>query len=909
MNVRTSMTAMLSLFALAAGPLLVAPAALAATPPLVEETSVVNVAGTSATFRARIDPDESETTYRFEYGTSEAYGSSIPVPDGLVGSGATPVTVTAHPQDLAPSTTYHYRVLALVPSRGETIAGGDGTFTTQSAAGEFALPDGRQWELVSPPNKHGALIQPLTSSHEDGHVALQAAEAGDAITYATNVPTDIEPQGYVVQEQAFSKRGAQGWTTHDIGMPHSSSTGLVEGSEGYELFSADLSEAFTEPGQLADLLSPQASEQTLYIRREKLCNSPATAGECFLPLVTGEEGVADVPPGTKFGQQHGTLTLAAATPDLRHVAFGSEVALTEAAIPQGVFFELYEWSAATPAREALQPISTLPASEGGGLSPVLPTVGARGFKGNDSGGRHAISNDGTRVFWGIQAGGENPQNALYMRDMSKRETVRLDVVQPGAPGGSEPEPVFQIASSDGSKVFFTDRGQRLTTGSGQKGRDLYECEMVQEAGKWTCRLTDLTSESAGQPAEAQKMVLGASEDGSYVYFVANGVLGDAAEHGAVGGACDEHRTTALCNLYEYHDGKVTFIATLANEDETDWGGNEFGELGSLTARVSPDGRYLAFMSEMPLTGYDNRDTVTGRPDQEVYLYDAASGHLACVSCNPTGGRPVGIEVGEFFSPIASSSNPRPNVADVIESTQEQSRLETGIAANLPGGVVIGSNHEALYQPRLLFDSGRLFFNSADALVPQDINGQEDLYEYEPPGVGSCSASSVTFDPKVDGCVTLISSGTSSEEAGFVDASADGGDVFFLTESRLTSQDYDAAYDLYDAHECTPAAPCSPEPVAPPPCTSGDSCKGAPSPQPALYGAPASATFSGAGNLAAPPPKPAVVRKAKRPRGLARALRACRERHRRRSRCERQARRRYAGAARMTKRETRKAEGR
>src|SRR6202035_3413241 len=84
-----------------AGSMLVsAPAALAVSPPVVEEASVVNVASTSATLQAKIDPEGNETTYRFEYGTSTAYSSSIPVPDGIVGSGTAGVAVSAHPQDL-----------------------------------------------------------------------------------------------------------------------------------------------------------------------------------------------------------------------------------------------------------------------------------------------------------------------------------------------------------------------------------------------------------------------------------------------------------------------------------------------------------------------------------------------------------------------------------------------------------------------------------------------------------------------------------------------------------------------------------------------------------------------------------------------------------------------------------------
>ena len=72
-----------------------------------------------------------------------------------------------------------------------------------------------------------------------------------------------------------------------------------------------------------------------------------------------------------------------------------------------------------------------------------------------------------------------------------------------------------------------------------------------------------------------------------------------------------------------------------------------------------------------------------------------------------------------------------------------------------------------------------------------------------------------------GCVGLISAGTSAEESAFMDASETGGDVFFLTLSRLLPQDYDTSFDVYDAHECTAAAPCAPPAaLAPPPCTDG-----------------------------------------------------------------------------------------
>jgi hypothetical protein len=434
--------------------------------------------------------------------------------------------------------------------------------------------------------------------------------------------------------------------------------------------------------------------------------------------------------------------------------------------------------------------------------------------------------------------------------------VRLDVRQPGVPSGSEPATQFQIASSDDSRVFFTDE-QGLTAQS--SGKDLYECQIVEEAGKLKCDLTDLS------PADGAQGVLGASEDGSYVYFVA---------------------TTG--NLYEYHDGATTFIATLSGEDYYDW-----AHQATRTARVSPDGRYVAFMSDRSLTGYDNRDASSGKPDMEVYLYDSASRRLACVSCNPTGSRPAGVEVGK----IQSSGG---NLVGAYGP-------EHWLAANLPPGVNIVSE-SSLYQPRALSDSGRLFFNSNDGLVPQDVNGQEDVYEFELEGTGGCTAVSVSFSAGLGGCVGLVSSGASPAESGFMDASETGGDVFFLTSSRLTSQDYDTGLDVYDAHECSVSVPCVAQPVSAPPCSSGDSCKAAPSPQPSVFGAPASATFAGAGNVVASPATSVVRAKSlTRAQKLARALRACRKKPRRgRAACKRQARKRYAAKA--SRRATGKGQG-
>ncbi len=732
-----------------------------AVAPKVESESVSNVAAGSATLEARVNPEGADTTYHFQYGTSTAYGESIPTPEGDAGLGTSTIGVLAHPQDLKPHIVYHYRVL--VTNAVETVSGPDHTFTTQPAGEELTLLDGREWEMVSPPVKDGADIR---------SGVVEAAENGDAVTYPANAPIEANPLGNPLGTQVLSTRVAGGWSSRDISLPQTEPTGSGGvGGDEYAFFSSDLSRAIVEPYSRNVLLPPATSEPAVhspvYIRDN-------VGGGGYTPLITA----ADVLPGTeKYGAPAGFV---GATPDLSHVVLSSTQPLTS---PPPVFTHpgageraIYEWAGGS-----LQAVSVLPASEGGG-----PVVGELGQGGSLA--RGAVSNDGSRIVW---TGG--PEGHVYMRDVAKEETVRLDAVQGGSGAEIEayPNSGFMLAATSGSRVFFTSH-HILTADASTGEDDLYECEMIEVAGKLTCKLTDLTvSENTGENGGPLN-VLGASEDGSYVYFTAKGVLAHNAP-AVVGGQ----------NVYVHHDGTTSFIGVASPQT---------------VAQVSPNGSYLAFESEQDLTGYDSRDANSGEPDTEIYLYDAESGRLVCASCDPTGARPIG-------------------------------------PATLPG-YVISRGAESRYTSRALSDSGRLFIGSPEALVAQDTNGQPDVYEYEPAGARGCTASNVMFSEASGGCVGLISSGTSDQASSFVDASASGEDVYFVTDGRLASQDLDTAFDVYDAHVCSAAVPCSTSAAVPPACTTADSCRAAPAPQPAVFGAPASATFSGSGN-----PTPSVVKPA------------------------------------------------
>jgi hypothetical protein len=146
------------------------------------------------------------------------------------------------------------------------------------------------------------------------------------------------------------------------------------------------------------------------------------------------------------------------------------------------------------------------------------------------------------------------------------------------------------------------------------------------------------------------------------------------------------------------------------------------------------------------------------------------------------------------------------------------------------------------------DGSRVFFESAQPLVPQAQNGRLNLYEWERDGSGSCGDS--------DGCVYLLSTGTSSGASYFVDASADGNDVFMMTRSALTEADGNEYNDIYDVRVDAP------QPAAPPRCT-GTGCQGVAA-SPPVFSTPSSATYDGVGNFAAPS-KPVAKKSKPRPR--------------------------------------------
>jgi hypothetical protein len=189
-----------------------------ATPPrpAIEAASTTDVTPSSAILNATIDPGGSDTTYRFEWGTSTAYDDVVPNPSADIGSGSAGVAVSTQLTGLSAMTTYHWRVVATNPSG--TTTGSDHTFIyDQSGAG---LPDGRAYEMVTPPHKNAALIGditfgPATDVSDSGSALIQGSVQcfGDASSCVAERQTNGSPD-------IFS-RTPSGWTAKALSPPAS----------------------------------------------------------------------------------------------------------------------------------------------------------------------------------------------------------------------------------------------------------------------------------------------------------------------------------------------------------------------------------------------------------------------------------------------------------------------------------------------------------------------------------------------------------------------------------------------------------------------------------------------------------------------------------------------------------------
>jgi hypothetical protein len=424
-----------------------------------------------------------------------------------------------------------------------------------------------------------------------------------------------------------------------------------------------------------------------------------------------------------------------------------------------------------------------------------------GFVGKS--GLRGLAVDGGHVYWASQGEGSIGRADL---ELEKRESKFLEV-----------EGKVNGVAVDGAHLYWASNGESATNA----GNDLYRYLPA------TGALSDLTALPGGNGAEVQG-VLGVFADGSYVYFAANGVLAGGASQGDCKGSVGTSRGS--CGLYLWHAGQIEFVAPLSSEssrpDAFDWVGTprdvvSSGSYFPKSAFLGDGGRTLVFRSQNKLSEYDNEGT------PEYYRYRAGEpGAIRCLTCRPSGEDAQG---GPGLTSI------------VFPSLQPPDSVEAVSSRNLSA------------------DGNRFFFETTEALSPEDTNGAGgclfsgsgsqsfpqclDVYEWEAPGSGSCTEGGPAYSPLNGGCLFLISTGKSKFPSLFADASESGNDVFFFTRQSLVGQDKDELQDVYDARVGGGLAPQNPQPVVP--CESPEACHGPAQTPPAQ--STATPTFVGPGN--------------------------------------------------------------
>ena len=472
-----------------------------AAKPAVTHADTSEITGISAKLTGFVNPNNSATTYHFEWGKTTAYGNETPDFDAFIGSGGEALRVSAKLSGLQPSTEYHFRIVAT--NGAGTTEGPDAGFTTNSCEGlnSAGLPDCRGFEQVSPNDKRPVGTVALLIPEQ---LNFQAARDGNSMFYTLLGGLEGATAGGEVKYVAT--RTPEKWQSRQITapalIPFAANSGVEEAS--VSLYnSPDLSCGFIESFEPLTADTPKADIEkavhNLYRWNADgtytLISAPVPLNEIFEPKMMNVDG---------------------ASADCSHVLFHTNYRLLTNAPSSG--FGLYEW-----ANGSLRLAGVLPDG-----SLVGSAVAGNGTTGPLESGFNSVSADGSRVFFTAtsNAGGDSGNRAVFVR---KNGTTTTDVSQSQSVGtdnnaGSR----YEMATPSGSHVYFSARyGLAATSsagatvcagpGGGGQGCDLYDYNVT------TGTLKDLSADA--NPADAKESgrrcgLIDASDDGSYVYFAA-----------------------------------------------------------------------------------------------------------------------------------------------------------------------------------------------------------------------------------------------------------------------------------------------------------------------------------------------------------------------------------------------------
>jgi hypothetical protein len=786
--------------------------------PVIDGVSVSNVAAGSVDLGARINPRGSETTYHFELGTSTAYGTIVPASaagEPRIPAGSSDVSVMVHVSGLSANTTYHWRVVAT--NVNGTTASIDHVFVYDTTGA--GLPDGRAYELVTPADKNGALVGKSVFGYLGGLVSGDGSRVmmNSVQCFVGAVGCNaLRGGGFAGDPFEFTRTGG-GWVT----------TALAPPATRFDQ-NAEITANPDSGTALFSLPTPPLGNDDFYVRQPD--GSFLDVGPLAPPVA-----------GKLFRNAflNGRVTT---TADFSHVVY-----------TMGRVGGFWPFDATTGYSSGYEYVGT------GNTAPVLVAVsGGRGSTDlisrcgagvESQNGDGALSVDGSTVFFTAEGhgGGECfgsganehtlvPADEVFARIGESRTVLvsgrsPLDCTSAACLSSPAGDARFENASVDGSKAFFTSTQQLTDNASednrsgdtaagsgcsqtvGVNGCNLYEYDFANPAGHGLLAVSAGDASGGGPRVQG---VVAVSADGSHVYFVAKGVLSGVANgRGQVA-------QDGVENLYVFERdashpaGQVSFIAVLPASDQQLW-------QGIRVADVTPDGRFLVFVSYGSLTADDTSGSGAG----QVFRYDAQSGELVRISTGSNG-----------FNDNGNAGAVGAGAGDAIIATASGSPVRR--------------------DPTMSDDGSYVFFQSPVGLTARALDDvqagvvrgrpvyAENLYEWHEGHVYLISdgRDTSTFGE----ANTNALSGSPSSSVILLGSDASGANVFFTTTDRLVGQDTDTQLDVYDARigGGFPFAP----PVA---GCQGEACREPAAAPPSLTG-PVSASFAGAGNLTAPAAK-------------------------------------------------------
>jgi hypothetical protein len=807
--------------------------ASAVVPDVANGTPEVHV--TTATLKGTVNPDGlAVTSCQFEYRLAgvEGYEGQVPC-SSLPGSGGEPTEVNASLSGLEMNTAYQYRLVV-----------GNSNGTSRTEALEFTTfgPGLINAEDSSIGTRSATIVAHVQPNRQTTTVTV---EYGQTTAYGSSTSAVNVGSGTLVNQVTIPLEDLTPGTTYHARVVVSNASGTVDGTD-IAFVTYALPEVGLPDGRIYEKVSPNnnadgnvysGAPSTLaflgFSTDKPFESSPD--GQTFTysgaPAEKGGVGIQGTDEGDQYlatrassgWSSHNITPYSSSISDEPHyVGFSSDLSAgflidakhkpLAAGAPAGGYRLIYEDSLSA---ETLRPLVTVtpPNRQVAGFSMKYGGISADRkhvlFVANDTLAQPSIDGGGEQYnLYDDRDGTLLPVNVLPNGTPEPNASF-------GAPGlpdkfyfSTEPPNLTNDISEDGRRIFWTaDSTHDLYLREDDERTVQIDASVGGEGQYWTstpdgskvlftkgghlyeyevdgAQTTDLT---AGEVLN----VVGTSKDLSYVYFIAAGAIAPGAE----AQSCEQG---AACNLYVLHSGEpVKLLAKIAYRDKYEVPASSFDVAGLWTdslankeAQVTPDGTHLVFGSTRSLTAYE----ADGR--EEVYVYDYADSRITCVSCDPTG-----------------SPSPHPTL-----------------------GAYLPISNTATYLQRWMSEDGnRVFFDSVQPLVPQDTNGANDVYEWERDGTNGCAKS--------EGCVRMLSGGTSNEGSFLDDTSANGDDVFIGTREALVTEDENENIDIYDVR-----ANVAPPPAAPQ-CT-GTGCQGLPF-APPVFSTPSSVTYNGVGNFAAP----------------------------------------------------------